>query len=152
NPLPPRHASGAFSSTRTRAPCSRADSAAHMAAFPPPTTTTSWAITDSLSFRLRTKHFGQELSRVRRGDGGHALRRALGHDLAARVTALRPEIDPPVRTFDDVQMMLHHEHRIARVDEPVQDAEKLAHVVEVQARRRLVEHVEHVAGRASAEL
>jgi len=40
-PLPPRQASGAFSSTRTRAPCSRAESAAHMAALPPPTTTTS---------------------------------------------------------------------------------------------------------------
>ena len=40
-PLPPRHASGAFSSTITRAPASRADSAAHIAALPPPTTTTS---------------------------------------------------------------------------------------------------------------
>src|SRR5688500_7284183 len=43
-PLPPRHASGAFSSTSTRAPCSRAESAAHMAALPPPTTMTSYAV------------------------------------------------------------------------------------------------------------
>src|SRR5262249_5282028 len=41
-PLPPRHASGAFSSTSTRAPCSCADSAAHIAALPPPTTMTSY--------------------------------------------------------------------------------------------------------------
>src|SRR2546425_13353072 len=40
-PLPPRHSSGAFSSTSTRGPCSRAESAAHIAALPPPTTTTS---------------------------------------------------------------------------------------------------------------
>jgi hypothetical protein len=40
-PLPPRHASGAFSSTSTFAPASRAESAAHIAALPPPTTTTS---------------------------------------------------------------------------------------------------------------
>ena len=45
NPLPPRQASGAFSSTSVRAPASRADSAAHMAALPPPTTTTSQALT-----------------------------------------------------------------------------------------------------------
>ncbi len=43
-PLPPRQASGAFSSTRTRAPVSRADRAAHMAALPPPTTTTSQVV------------------------------------------------------------------------------------------------------------
>ena len=41
-PLPPRQASGAFSSTSTRAPCSWADSAAHIAALPPPTTITSY--------------------------------------------------------------------------------------------------------------
>src|SRR6266446_3809217 len=45
-PLPPRQASGAFSTTSTRAPCSRADRAAHMAALPPPTTITS---TDTLA-------------------------------------------------------------------------------------------------------
>ena len=42
NPLPPRQASGAFSSTSTRAPCSCADRAAHIAALPPPTTITSY--------------------------------------------------------------------------------------------------------------
>src|SRR2546429_9847948 len=42
-PLPPRQASGAFSTTSTRAPTSRAESAAHMAALPPPTTMTSCA-------------------------------------------------------------------------------------------------------------
>jgi hypothetical protein len=40
-PLPPRQVSGAFSSTRTRAPCSRAESAEHIAALPPPMTMTS---------------------------------------------------------------------------------------------------------------
>src|ERR1700682_2180370 len=41
-PLPPRQASGAFSSTSTRAPCSWADRAAHIPALPPPTTITSY--------------------------------------------------------------------------------------------------------------
>src|SRR6266850_689871 len=44
NPLPPRHVSGAFSTTSVRAPASRADSAAHMAALPPPTTITSYDV------------------------------------------------------------------------------------------------------------
>src|SRR5258708_26273274 len=39
--LPPRHSRGAASSKRTLAPASRAMSAAHRAAFPPPTTSTS---------------------------------------------------------------------------------------------------------------
>src|SRR3974390_2974983 len=38
--LPPASASGARSSTTTSAPCSRAESAAQRAAFPPPTTIT----------------------------------------------------------------------------------------------------------------
>src|SRR5262249_22951820 len=44
NPLPPRHASGAFSTTSVRAPSSRAESAAHIAALPPPTTITSYDV------------------------------------------------------------------------------------------------------------
>ena len=40
--LPPRHGSGAFSSTRTFAPWSRAASDAQSAALPQPTTTTSY--------------------------------------------------------------------------------------------------------------
>src|SRR6187401_111322 len=40
--LPPRLSCGARSSTRTLAPCSRAESAAHMPAPPPPTTITSY--------------------------------------------------------------------------------------------------------------
>ena len=44
NPLPPRHASGAFSTTSVLAPASRAESAAHMAALPPPTTITSYDV------------------------------------------------------------------------------------------------------------
>src|SRR5262245_53007916 len=70
-PLPPRQASGAFSSTRTRAPCSCADSAAQSAALPPPTTITSYRSgMASLS----------DAGRVRAGD---APEHGAGHESAA---------------------------------------------------------------------
>src|SRR3954469_25233558 len=49
--LPPRASRGARSRTSTLAPCSAAETAAHMAALPPPTTMTS--ITPSLTFQAR---------------------------------------------------------------------------------------------------
>ena len=52
----------------------------------------------------------------------------------------------------DVEVVLDHEHGVARVDQPLQHAEQPAHVLEVQAGGRLVEDVDGVAGRPLAEL
>src|SRR5438128_1820606 len=72
-----------------------------------------------------------------------ATRRRGGRDqLAARVAAFRAEIDDPVGLLDHVEVVLDHEHRVARVDEALQHLEQLLDVCEVQARRRLVEDVE----------
>ena len=51
-----------------------------------------------------------------------------------------------------VEVVLHHEHRVARVHQPLQDGEQLPHVGHVQARRRLVEDVERLAGRPLGQL
>src|SRR6266705_1296363 len=64
-------------------------------------------------FRLAPQRFGQEFSRMRRGDGGHRLRRAFGDDLAAGVAAFGPEVDDPVGALDDIEMMLDDQDGVA---------------------------------------
>src|SRR5579885_2919858 len=80
------------------------------------------------------------------------LRRAGGDDLAAAVTAFRTEIDDPIRSLDDVKIVLDDDDGVAVVAQPVQHAEQLLDVVEVQAGGRLIENVERVAGVALGEL
>jgi hypothetical protein len=48
--------------------------------------------------------------------------------------------------------VLDHQHRVSRRHQPVQHVQQLAHVVEVQAGRGLVEQVERLAGVALGEL
>ena len=64
----------------------------------------------------------------------------------------RPEVDDPVGGLDDVEVVLDDEHRVALVDQAGQDREQAAHVLEVEAGRRLVEQVDGVAGRALGQL
>ena len=75
------------------------------------------------------------------------LGRADGDELAARLAALRPEVDHPVGLLDHVEVVLDHDHRVAAVDEPLQRLEQLLDVREVEPRRRLVEDVERLPGR-----
>ena len=66
-------------------------------------------------------------------------RRADANDLAARISAFRPEIDQPVRRSDDVEIVLDDQQRMARRDQAPERTQQFCDVVEVQARRRLVE-------------
>src|SRR5579875_3722970 len=95
------------------------------------------------------KHAAEEPARVARRRPRHYLRRPLGDHPAA---ALRPEVDDPVGRLDDVQVVLDHDHGVALVDEALHDEQELAHVLEVQARRRLVEDVEGPPRRPLGEL
>ncbi len=75
----------------------------------------------------------------------HVLGRPDGDELAARLAALRPEVDHPVGLLDHVEVVLDHDHRVAAVDETLQRLEQLLDVREVEAGRRLVEDVERLA-------
>ena len=79
---------------------------------------------------------------------GAFLRRALENDAPARRSALGPEVDDPVGLGDHVQVVLDHDHRVARIHQPVQHADQLLHVGHVQADGRFVEHVERFTLRA----
>ena len=54
--------------------------------------------------------------------------------------------------LDDVEVVLDDEHRVAGVNEALQHDEKLANVLEVQARGRLVKDVERLAGLPAVQL
>src|SRR5262245_50108050 len=95
---------------------------------------------------------GQELARVGAGGVRDELGWPLGHDLAALLAALGAEVDHVVGGLDDVEMMLDHEHAGPAVHESVEDAEQPLHVVQMQARGRLVEDVEHVAAGSGGQL
>ena len=75
----------------------------------------------------------------------YLLGRALADDAAATVAALGTHVDDPVRHLDDVHVVLDDEDGVALVDELVEHAHQHLDVLEVEARGRLVEHVERLA-------
>ena len=73
------------------------------------------------------------------------LRRPFGDDPPSACAPLGAHVDDPVGRLHDVEVVLDHDHRVAQGGEAVEDFEELADVVEMQARRRLVEDVERPA-------
>ncbi len=89
------------------------------------------------------------------GEGGAGIyecpRCSLKDDPAAIMTCGRPHINDPVGVRHDRLVVLDDDDRLAGVDEPVEQAEQLLDVGEVQAGGRLVEDVDaallgHVGG------
>ena len=78
--------------------------------------------------------------------GGNFFRRAGADDPAAAGASFGPEIDEPIGRFDDIEIMLDHEHRVARVGEIVQHLQQHLDVGEVQPGGRLVQQIERAAG------
>jgi hypothetical protein len=88
------------------------------------------------------EHALQVAPGVARGARCDLLGRPLGDDAAAALAALGTQVDHPVRGLDDVEVVLDHHDRVARVSQAVQHVEEQPDVVEVQARGRLVEDVQ----------
>ena len=78
--------------------------------------------------------------------------RAGGHDEAALVARLGPQVDHPVGGLDHVQVVLDHHDRVAQIDQPVEHVQQLGQVVEVQAGGRLVQQVEGASGVGPGQL
>src|SRR5262245_23658016 len=78
-----------------------------------------------------------------RGAAPHQVVRCpFEQEIAAARSALRTEVDDPVRGLDHVEAVLDDHDRVAGVDELVEGREQLADVVEVQAGGRFVKDVE----------
>src|SRR5699024_7502414 len=99
----------------------------------------SWRV---LAFGSGLEHRFEESTGVRCGHLGDLLGCALGDDLAAAATAFGTEVDDVVGVADDIEVVFDDDDRVALVDEPLEDLQQLRDVLEVQARRRLVEHVD----------
>src|SRR5258708_10555715 len=94
------------------------------------------------------KNAGEELAGVGFFCAGYEFGRALGDDAAAAFPAFGAKIDDPVGLLNDVEVVLDDEHRVAEINEALQDVEEFSHVVKVQAGGGLVENVDRAAGRA----
>ena len=74
--------------------------------------------------------------------GDEVGRCALEDDPAAVVAGPWTEVDDPIGVRHDGLVVLDDDHRLTRVDEPVEQSEQLFNVGEVQAAGRLVEDVD----------
>ena len=81
------------------------------------------------------------------GDGGFAaadlLGRALGHHVAAVLPGPGAQVHHVVGGQDGLQVVLHHQHRVAQVAHLLEGVQQLLVVPLVQADARLVQHVHH---------
>src|SRR5690606_40835595 len=80
------------------------------------------------------------------------LGRARRDDLTAARAPFGPQIDDPVCRLDHVQVVLDDDYRIALIAQLVEHLEELRDVLEMQARRRLVEDIQGRAGAALRQL
>ena len=55
--------------------------------------------------------------------GGHLFRCALGDNFSTRLPAFWAKIDQVVRFRKDIEMVLNHHNRVARVDQPVKQVD-----------------------------
>src|SRR5256885_6229628 len=101
---------------------------------------------------LSARDEGRQVLAGEGGTGGNEVGGgAFEDDPAAFTTSAWPEVDDPVGVGHDRLVVLDDDDRLARVDEPVEQAEQLLDVGEVEARGRLVEDVDaaplpHVGG------
>jgi hypothetical protein len=61
--------------------------------------------------------------------------------MPAFVSAFGTEVNNPIGVFDDIQMMLNHQNRVAAVNQFIQNAQQFFNVVKVKPDRRLVKDV-----------
>ena len=79
------------------------------------------------------------------GNLRHVFRGPCGDDLSAAAAAFGTQVDDPVGTFDDVQIVLDDQYGVALIDQPLQDIHQPTNVVEVQSRGRFVQQIERLA-------
>lgn len=64
------------------------------------------------------------------------------HDEAASASPFWSQVDDPIGTLDDVQVVLHDQYRMSFFNETVEGGQELADIFEVKSGRGLVEDVE----------
>jgi hypothetical protein len=75
----------------------------------------------------------------------------LNDDLSAADTGFWSEVDDPVGSFDDIEVMFDDDDGISLFDEAIEDAEEFEDIVEVESGGGFVEQVECASAVGSAE-
>ena len=101
-----------------------------------------------LSLGFRRQQWRQESCSVAAFRHRNGFRRALGNNDPPTIATLRPHIDNPVGGFNYLKVMLDHHHGITVIHERVQHLEQLAHILEMQTGRGLVQYIECASGGA----
>ena len=78
--------------------------------------------------------------------------RARHHNLTAFISGARTDIDYPIARRDHTHVMLHYDHSVSGLRQPVQLQDQLLHVGRMQAGGWLVENIESVATANPLEL
>ena len=66
-------------------------------------------------------------------------------ELATILSTVRPEIDDPVCTFDDVEMVLNDHNRVPLKEQGIKGVQEFGHIVHMQSSGGLIEHEERVS-------
>ena len=72
--------------------------------------------------------------------------RALGKDVPALGSRLRPHLHDPIRLFQDLGIVIHQNHRVAVGDQIVHHTSQPHNVGGMQPDARLVQHIQHAGG------
>lgn len=88
---------------------------------------------------MSLQHVFEEFRRIALPSCHNLFRRSRCYELSAAASAFRADVDEMVGHLDDIEIMLNDDDGVALVDEPLQNIEEDADVLEVQARRGFVE-------------
>ena len=77
----------------------------------------------SESAARRARRLDERAPGVRGGEAHDVLGRARADHAPARVAALGTQIDDPIRGAHDVEVVLDHEQRVSRLDQPAERAQ-----------------------------
>lgn len=61
--------------------------------------------------------------------------------ISTRVSPFGSQIDDPIRTLDDIQMMFDDDYRITPTHQQTQNGEKFADILEMQTGSRLIQYI-----------
>ena len=88
------------------------------------------------------KQLAQKEPGVASFDGREMLGCARPQHLPSPGAALWSKVDEPVGRTNNIEIVLDDDHRVALVNQAIEHKQQLAHIFEVKAGRRFVEHVD----------
>ena len=92
------------------------------------------------------QNFFQITSRKTLRSIGNFFGRALRDNSAAGIATFRTQINYKVSLFNQVQIVLDHDHRLAQIHQALQHIEQLGDVVKVQAGGGFIQHIQRMRG------